>query len=73
MRELPPDRLRLPEAVDKYRRYGFTWDSLRKAIDRKRLEAFRSGSTWYTTDRAVRKYIHNRDEAKIAKRYRKKA
>ena len=73
MKKLPPDRLRLPEAVEKYKRYGFTWDSLRIAMRRKRLKGFRSGTTWYTTDRAIRKYIENRDVAKIPKRYRKKA
>jgi len=73
MRELPPDRLRLPEAVEKYRRYGFTWDSLRKAIERKRLEGFQSGSTWYTTDRAIKKYLRSRNEDKIPKSYRKKS
>jgi hypothetical protein len=73
MQKFPPDRLRLPEAVEKYKQYGFTWGSLRMAIDRKRLEGFQLGSTWYTTDRAIREYIKNRKVEKIPKRYRKKA
>ncbi len=72
MRELPPDRLRLPEAAEKYHKHGFTWGSLHKALVRKRLQGFRYGSTWYTTDRAVRKYIKDRHVEKIPKRYRKK-
>lgn len=72
MQELPPDRLRLPEAVEKYKKHGFTWGSLHAAMLRKRLEGFRFGRTWYTTDRAIRKYLKTRNEDKIPKRYRKK-
>ncbi|MBI4388147.1 MAG: hypothetical protein HY582_03805 [Candidatus Omnitrophica bacterium] len=68
--KLPPDRLSLLEAVAKYK--GFTWDSLKRAIERKRLNAFKSCGTWYTTDRAMKKYIETRDEKKIPKTYRKK-
>jgi hypothetical protein len=73
MKKLPADRLTLPEAVEKYKKYGFTWHSLRKAIKRKRLEGFQSLSVWYTTDRAIKKYIKIRNVAMIPKRYRKRA
>ncbi|HOW59104.1 MAG TPA: hypothetical protein PLO78_05195 [Candidatus Omnitrophota bacterium] len=73
MKRFPPDRLRLPEAVDRYQKHGFTWASLRRAIERKRLEGFQIGSTWYTTDQAVKKYLKSRDMDKIPKRYRKKS
>jgi len=73
MKKLPPDRLRLPEALEKYRKYGFTADALRNARRRNRLKVFRVGHTWYTTDRAMREYIESRDIKKIPKRYKKKA
>lgn len=73
MNKLPPDRLRLPEAVEKYKQYGFTYHALIMAIQRKRLAGFRSGSTWYTTDRDMKKYIKNRMVEKIPRAYKKKA
>jgi len=73
MRRLPPDRLRLPEAIEKYQKYGFTWKGLRIAIRRGRLKGFKVGYTWYVTDRSILEYIDNREEKKIPKRYKGKS
>ena len=69
MNKFPPDALPLGFAAKKY---GFSWHALRKAIERDRLEGFKNDGVWYTTDRAIKKYLDTRNEEKIPKRYRKK-
>ena len=69
MNKFPSDALPLAFAAKKY---GFSWAALRRAIERRRLEGFEADSSWYTTDRAMKKYLNTRNEAKIPKRYRKK-
>ena len=53
------------------RRYGLAPDSLKKYAQKSRLEAVKLGRNWFTTDKAVRKYLKQRDVARIPKRYRK--
>lgn len=69
MNKFPSDTLPLAFAAKKY---GFTWTALHKAILRGRLEGFKDEGSWYTTDRAIKKYFKTRDDKKIPKRYRKK-
>ena len=69
MNKFPKDGLRIPEAAEKY---GFTWSALKRAIERGRLYAFQFGITWYTTDRAIKKYLKIRKVNKIPKSYRKR-
>ncbi len=70
MNKFPADTLTLSEAAKKY---GLALNSLHIYIRNGRLEGFKRGSRWYTTDRAMKKYLASRDLEKIPKRYRKKA
>jgi len=69
MNILPKNVLTLAEAAKKYR---FRPVSLRAYVKRKRLEAVKRGNTWYTTDEAVKKYIHSRNVEKIPRSYRRR-
>lgn len=70
MRRFPPDSIKLTAAAKKY---GFNSPALRRAVERKRLEGFQEDGTWFTTHSAMRKYLKNRHEEKIPKKYRKKS
>ena len=70
MTKFPSDALPLAFAAKKH---GFTWTALHKAIMRGRLVGFQEKGYWYTTSRAIRKYLKTRDNDKIPKSYRKKA
>ena len=69
MNQIPRDALAPKDAAKKY---GLTWDALRKAIYRKRVKQIRYGSRLYVTDREMKRYIANRKEEKIPKKYRRK-
>lgn len=69
MMRFPPDTLTLSEAAQQY---GLKLNTLHIYIRKGRLEGFRRGSRWYTTDRAMKKYLRSRDKEKIPKRYRKR-
>jgi hypothetical protein len=69
MIKLPKGLLTLSEAAEKY---GFNAGTLKDYVNRDRLEAIKSGGVWYTTDRAMKKYMGSRDLERIPKRYRKR-
>lgn len=70
IQKLPADALAPKDAAEKY---GLSWSGLRTAIYRKKIQRFRYGSRWYVTDREMKKYLKNRNEQKIPKKYRKKS
>lgn len=68
MIKVPKDLISLADAG---RKYGFKNVTLLGYAKRGRLEAVKIGWAWYTTDRAMKKYLQSRDLEKIPKRYRK--
>ncbi len=67
--QLPRDALAPKDAAKKY---GLSWSGLRSAIYRKTIKRVRYGSRWYITDREMKRYLRDRDEQKIPKKYRGK-
>ncbi len=69
MNQLPGDALAPKDAAKKY---GLSWAALRSAIHRKRVKPFQYGSRLYVTDREMKRYIADRQDEKIPKKYRRK-
>ena len=57
MIKLPKGLLTLAEAAKKY---GFTRATLKDYVNRGRLEAVKRAGKWWTTDQAMRCYLHGR-------------
>lgn len=70
LKKLPQDALAPKDAAAKY---GLSWGALRFAISRKRITLARYGSRAYLTDREMKKYIKDRNDQKIPKKFRRKA
>jgi hypothetical protein len=67
--KFPAGTIELNEAAKKF---GSTWGALRRAIYRKRLNGFKVGLTWFSTESEVKRYLKTRNVEKIPVRYRKK-